>query len=506
MRYQKYQMLKKIEKSVRIGAVFIGLASAVFLMPALSIESKATEISPTIDVDEVELDRDENANNSRSIKANLYENYSASYGMYEESIEDLFFFYCNVGNGSFTSDPVKFDFPGNISYVIEKDGTEVPYKSGDEIKDIGNYVVRLSAEMEGDTYIATFRFSLKEALANADNSNIQLDGIDAQDMDNFNLTEDDLTLDVNEEITDEQINQLIEQSGANFGMDGISGISEGVAVNAYTGFVRNFEPATMMYSITLKSGEKIISNVPEGAIVNGGVALTIPADVTVTVYKDGTALSEATNLNFTDPGFYKVVFHSQTTNFYRFYPDDNKHPFITFRIVGAAVNDMEVFTAPAGCKITGIYNEHGQFTDENGSAEFNLDSFWMESEGNYNFIIFDPEAGGSYEVKINRDITAPQGYVNLTKSSAELYFESSDIGKIDVYRSGEQIPYEGPYFVGRGDYVLNVYDQAGNLTTITFTLKDAFNKGTFFTFLISFILIATAFVYIRLQRTYIRTR
>lgn len=501
----KYKMLKKFEKSVKIGAISVGLASVVFMTPVTSMETKAVDITTVTEVSEDDI-QDDNAG-SRAIKATLYENYSANYGMYEESMDDLFFFYSNVGNGSFTSDPVKFDFPGNITYVVEKDGEEVKYKSGDEIKALGNYVVRLSAEMDGDTYTATFRFSLKEPMTTDDSDNTtQLPGVDEQDMNDFDLSEDDLAIDMNEQITDEQINELIEQSGANFNMDGMTGMSDGVAVNAYTGFVRTFEPTTMMYAFTLRSGEKIISNIPEGAIINGGVTLTIPADMTVTVYKDGDVLSGEQNLNFTDVGFYKVVFHSPTTNFYRFYPEDDSHPFITFRIVGAGVNDMEVFTAPAGCKIIGIYNNNGQFRDENGSAELDLESYWMEYEGEYNFIIYDPEANGSYEVRINRDVTAPKGYVDLTKSSAALYFESNDIGKIDVYRSGQQVPYEGPNFSGKGDYTLNVYDQSGNMTTITFTLKDAFNKGTFFTFLISFILIAAAFVYIRLQRTYIRTR
>lgn len=450
-----------------------------------------------------------------TVMANVYENYSAAYQMYEESMNDMFFFYCNVSNGSFVSEPVYFDFPGNITYVVEKDGAEIKYKSGAKIKDVGNYVVRLSAEYNGTNYIATFRFALREALATEPEATVSQDAeagsqidfgeLDTEDMGLGDLSPEDLIFDPNDDVTDEEIAEMIEQSGANMVATNGSGLIDGVQVNPYTGFLSSFERANMMYSITLASGEKIITNVPSGALVNGGVIMTVPEGVQTTVYKDGELMDEGTSLNFSEPGVYKVCFYVDSTQFYRFYSYEDKYPFYTFRIVGQAVNDIEVFTAPAGCKIVSVEDSVGYVSDENGNKEFEINSFWMEEEGRYTFSVYDPVANGTYTVVVNRDLTAPEAHVNTTKATADIYLDSSDIANVDIYRNGELIQYSNN-IIGKGNYTMQVYDYAGNVSTYTFTLADAFNQGTFFAVLLSVLIILSGFVYIRLQRTYVRVR
>lgn len=446
-----------------------------------------------------------------TIMANVYENYSAAYQMYEESMNDLFFFYCNVSNGSFVSEPVYFDFPGNITYVVEKDGTEIQYKSGAQIKEVGNYVIRLSAEYNGTNYIATFRFALRNAVVTEPEASqdveaeveSQVGELDIEDMNLGDLSPEDLIFDPNDDVTDEEISEMIEQTGAN--LAATSGFVDGVQVSPYTGFSSSFENANMMYSITLASGEKIITNVPSGALVNGGVIMTVPDGVLTTVYKDGEMMSEETSLNFSEPGIYKVCFYAESTQFYRFYPNEESYPFYTFRIVGQAVNDIDVFTAPAGCKIVAVEDSVGSVSDENGNKEFQIDNFWMEEEGHYAFSVFDPVANGTYTVVINRDLTAPEAHVNTTKATADIYLDSADIANVDIYRNGELIQYSNN-IVGKGNYTVQVYDYAGNVSTYAFTLADAFNQGTFFAVLLSVLIILGGFVYIRLQRTYVRVR
>lgn len=480
-----------LKKQLLAGVIACSIGAGTFLSSGMAIPALATEVGIDIGDNGVE----ETPQNT-DVKATLYESYDAGYEMYEESMNDLFFFYCNIGNGSFTSDPVVFDFPNNIVYSVEKDGVEVPYQNHGSITNPGNYVVRLSAEYNGTKYISTFRFALREAVV--------VDETITED--DLNLSAEDLVIDPNEDISEEDIDAMIEQSGASLDSSMVSSTVNGVSVNPYTGMLQSFEPTTMMYSFALQSGEKIFSNIPMGAIVNNNVSLTIPEGVQTTVYKNGELVADQVSLNFTEPGFYKVQFYSATTNFYRFYPDEKKYPFVTFKIVGEAANDIEIFTAPEGCKIIGVSTELGTYRDEEGNRELSLNQFWLENEDLYVFKVYDPSVDDSYSVSIRRDITAPVGHMSVNKNKADLYFDSPDVAYVEVLKNGFPEQYVGNHFEGKGDYIVYVYDYAGNRSVITFTLKDAFNQGTFFTILILVILVLGGFIYLRLKKTYVTVR
>lgn len=504
----KKQFMKKNNSSIikgkfkRANRILMAtiVSCTLFAMPNASCNVHAVRLMDP-DVTVVGPDNPDNVQevDNSDIKLKLYENYDADYDMYEESMDDMFFFYCNVGNGSFTSDPVSFDFPNNLTYVVEKDGTPYAYQSGKQITDVGNYVIRITANYEGATYYSTFRFSLKEKKV------VEEPDVDpnANPDDVIEFTPDDLVIDPNDTVSDEDIQRIIEEAGNNMYTPSPE---ETININKYSGFETTFNNMTMLYNMRLLSGDVVVSNVPNGAIVNNSVTITVPETLIPTIYKDGEAITTSQSLNFTEPGFYRVVFDSESAAFYRYYTDDNKHPFITFRVLGNATNDIEVFTAPEGCKITSVSTDAGTVKNENGGTDLSLDSYWMEAEGSYSYKVYDPMVDASYRVTIVRDITAPKAKLELSKSAADIILESNDIANVEVYRDGVLQDYSGDKITGKGNYVVNIYDEAGNVKTMKFYLKDAFNIGTFFTILILVAMVISGFVFVRLQRTRVRVR
>lgn len=105
----------------------------------------------------------------------LSENYHEEYGVYEESLNDQYFLYSNVSNGGITDRPVTVDIPANVAYIMEMDGREIPYTSGQPVGGRGTYVLRLSVVAnptaplsKQEEYHATFRFRIQEKLPDSE--------------------------------------------------------------------------------------------------------------------------------------------------------------------------------------------------------------------------------------------------------------------------------------------------------------------------------------------------
>lgn len=501
MNFHKFEIvLKSVKKVLGVCAVL----ACVNLLNPCTLKVYATDIDVTDTDTSSDQNNNQNVNQNYEKKVELYEYYNSDFEMYEESIDDVFFFYCNVSNGSMTSQPVKFDIPKNVSYVLELDGEPVVYTAGSDIMGVGNYVLRLSGVYENTTYTSTFRFSKREGV-NDNNNGAEI----TDNVDDLVITEEDLlNLDENESISQEEIDKMIEKAGEDMASEygGTYNIN-GYDVDPATGLLQEFDSSTMMYRFTLKSGEIVNSNIPNGAIINNAVSLRCAGEVTPTVYKDGNLVEGLEFLDFKEPGCYVIKFEATSTGFLRFYPSEAYYPFITFRILGKAQNDLEVFTAPKGCKIVSVGDSSGLFKNpENDTFQFNLDSYWIPESEELTFGIFDPSANGTYYVTVNRDLTAPVVDVNATKTMASFGFADNDIQSVTVYQNGNLIPYNGDSVSGKGNYYVEFKDYAGNVSSASFSLKDAFNSGDVFAILIAFAIIFGGFVYLRLERTAMRVR
>lgn len=524
----KYKLIKKLK------FLLCATAFAVVTMAAISDinpigQVYATEINPADDDGNKPAPTlpPQAEPTPSAIQTDLYESYSGDYGLYEESINNMFFFYANTANGSMSSTPVYFDIPKNIDYSLELDGDKVKYTSKNEIKKEGNYVLRLTAKYEDSTYISTFRFSIRQAVnkpadpAPADNPANNNDNLASlptndpnlpNDGDDDGITADDMVIDPNETISDEEVQGIIENAGNDLDTSSSNAYLNGENVNDAVGFRQEFEFEKGLYTITLRTGDVININVPAGAIVNKGVIIEMPPSFQATVYKDGEPYDCKDNYNFTDPGFYTVWFNAATGTFGRFYPEEKDYPFITFRILESDANDIDVFNAPANCKITAVSFEGSPYradaedaNPDNKNFNNNNDSFWLDEEGTYEFTIFDSSVNKDYKVSVRRDLTPPEFVVNSGRNVASLDFSTNDIAKVELYKDGQELEYKG-VVNGAGKYHVKVYDKAGNLTEADFEVKGGLNTGTLSTILLIILFAITGYVHFKLKKTYLIVR
>ena len=470
----------------------------------------------------------------------LTERYNGDYETYEESIGDMFYFYSNVANGAISDGDVVLDIPSNIKAEFEKDGAPIEAKS--TISKKGNYVVRLSCVYENFIYISTFRFSIREKKEelhevdtageadineNAENDNDVINN-DTQDLnaenDNSdenvtdgnseitNIQDEDIDinellngdLDLNENITDEEIDAMIENAGLN-----LEGNSDKLNDSDYMfcGFNQEYSDVYSNYIFTLKSGDIILSSIPNGAIVNDDVMLTLPDGMTGKVYRDGILLEDVTEYTFKKGGFYHIVFESTNVNYMLEYPEEKDKPYLNFFLLKHGTKNMKFFNAPLNMHIKEIRYGNGYLLDDDGAKIENVNYYEMKNDGVYEYSIVDEEAKREYTVEVNIDHQAPKFKVNYNSGGADIIYESNDIDYLEVKKNGTLLNLNDPTKIkGNGKYVVSAYDYAGNKATVSFEIKNAFNTGTFISILLFILLLGSGFVFFRLVRTSINVR
>lgn len=462
-----------------------------------------------------------------SYNVDMSERFISDYGLYEECIADQFYFYSNVSNGAFTSETVTFEIPSNISCIFEKDGAGYNYNG--KISQKGNYVVRVIAVSGETTYNSTFRFSIRDKSeapassgtqgtqqeislgtigADSGSSLISSQGRESADIvddDPMTITESDLlNIDENEEISDEQINQMIENAGISFDEEGM--FAEPTDEGMMYGFEADFNKDKGMYSFKLNSGELIYANVPMGAIVNGSVYMEFPEQITPVVYRNGVEEFYA-DYTFSEDGFYQVMLNGSSLDYAMTYStEDTAAPFVTFRIVKHPVNDIEIFNAPRNAKIVSAGTSSLIYLNEEGTEELDLDFFELKEDDTYYFKIYDTTSSGSYEVVIQKDTQAPIVNVVVEKGRANISFGSNDIAGILAYRNGAELSEVQSVIKNKGNYTIMAKDQAGNISSVDFVVKTYLNAQSIATLIILVLGGFAAFVFLKLQRNKMRVR
>ncbi len=431
---------------------------------------------------------------SYAVQGVLYESYNAQYDLYEESLNDLFFFYCNVSNGGFAVTPVYFDIPSNLSYTLEQGGIQIPYTAGQEIDEVGNYVLRISGNYEGTVYQGTFRFTLREEIVEEETVPLS----------------EDMTIDPSEEISQERLDAITEAAGAEAAgqQQSIPTAGTGTA-EAVLGMVQEFHTDTGTYCYTLKSGTVIDANVPNGAVVNDDVSVQMPDSVTASVFRNGEPY-EISGTNFSEEGTYRVVFQESTLAFATSYMSEREYPMLIFRIVKNPVSAMGIYNAPLHTGIIqAAYEGETVYGDDAGDGDeaLPLAYFRMEEDGRYSFIMRDEASGYTYSLELVRDTQAPQFDISIKNGRADIVYLSSDIDSYELSVDGmPQTEFSPTRMEGRGRYELSVIDIAGNEASADFVLTDAVNYASLIAVAILLAMALGAYIVMRKIRGSFRTR
>lgn len=433
-----------------------------------------------------------------TVQGILYESYNAQYDLYEESLNDLFFFYSSVSNGGFTTRPVSFDIPSNLFYTLEQGGIQIPYTAGAEIKEIGNYVLRLSGNYEGRVYQGTFRFTIREEIMEESPDGNTEEAV---------LSEE-LVIDPSEEISQEELDAIVEAAGAEMAAQKpeIPAVRTGTAEETL-GMAQNFYPETGCYGYTLKSGTVIDANIPNGAIVNEGVSIQMPDSVTASVFYNGEPY-EIAGTNFWEEGTYRIVFQENTLAFATSYASEREYPMLVFRIVNEPVSAMGIYNAPLHTEIVRVTYEGEAVYESDAEGEAGpLAYYRMEKDGNYCFTMRDKTSGFTYSFELTRDTQAPQFEVSIKNGRADISYLSSDIASYALAIDGaQQTEFSPTRMEGKGIYELSVTDIAGNTTEVTFVLAGAVNYASLTVVAILLLMFFGTYIVIRRIRGSLRTR
>ena len=424
--------------------------------------------------------------------------YHEEYETYELSMGDQFFLYSNVGNGAMTHEPVMVDIPANVAYTVEKDGIPYTYTSQTYIYEKGTYVMKLMGIInknaplsEQEEYQATFRFRIQDAPPAEETEEAQEVAADAGESGAASSAGSAMWNDLSTETSAKLPNLVDPEVSAEKETDAVVEETSAPAAEKTEPEAepeaeqepeietpkreQRLELATGNYIVTLENGKQLKTSVPEGYIGAGPVTVSVSEDdvAYVQLYQDDEPVPFVNNDVIKEYGHYRVELDGESYHFTLAY----------------GVSELSIFPAPAGMKIS-----EARLNDQ--LLTLTSDQYVeMEKEGIYSFLL-KGEQGERCEVTLMKDIVAPEINIMLDKSTAEIDYVSEDIEAVSLIRNGEPVEgFRGTLITDPGDYVLTVYDGAGNSTSANFTLKYQINAYGIFAVVLVILTIAgiTAF-------------
>ena len=481
----------------------------------------------------VEIVEDQETEGPQVEDVSLSERHHEDFGVYEEDMGNRYFLYATVENGGITDQPVSVDIPAGLTFVMEKDGVQIPYSSGQTVSERGSYMLTLTGPddpslpfSEQTILKAVFRFRIQERVVpeteeaqEAFSSESSRGGYDeteaaveteeaAETVEIIEETEeteeteglpedvfnDDLSL--NEDALDASIDELLGTDEGRIDQD---------AYNEVTGLASYYDSSSGLFKNDLLTGASFYTNVPNGMVTNSAVRMETADEIDFAVLKDGEALEYEAGMTFDEAGSY-MIYPSQGTTVYLGEYGTDKRPMFHFRIVSGPIRDMGIYNAPQGYEIGRITLDGEAVTeglDESGSW------CYLAEDGEYEILLSHEENMTSdLNVTIVRDSTQPRFLVSVEDSTAYFQYQSDDIAYCRLYR-GDELVSDGqiPAMVsGSGTYRLEAYDEAGNMAYSEFEIDFHFNTGAIVVIVLVIALIVGLVVFLRRTRRQIKVR
>lgn len=432
----------------------------------------------------------------------LSETYYEDYDIYCLSIQDLYYFYSTIGNNGITDQTVSVDIPANISYSVTKDGMPMEYTSKQPISENGTYIFRITVTKNPEDSVSkqniirtNYHFRIqpkavkpKEETVQAQQStqynsylpenylgNLQVSGQNSsQDSYSFGSTAGDSTIDptlsqeepwnqteMGNESLDTLLSQDTSQEETESGEQTESDVSEKQTLD--------YDYEQGLYVIPFADGSRLLATLPNGMMTNYDVTLhTKELPETVRFLKNGESCPIPEDGMVHDPGSYELLvpFGDQVSSY-------------SFRILGNAESNLDYYTVPESVTLNelyvdGILQDSKGYTDQNGVQRVHF-----AKDGVYRLVMQD-ELGAVFDCELIRDAEPPVVTVEVLKGSAQIHYENpSEIEKV-VLRSGkkEETLSAITQVTKAGKYVMEVYDHAGNHTTVSFRVRGSINIAT----------------------------
>lgn len=224
-------------------------------------------------------------------------------------------------------------------------------------------------------------------------------------------------------------------------------------------------------SYTNRLGSRsFLSSIPNGAVLSKNqitkVSFTLPVGLTGTLYRNGDQVGDADLTNIADPGSYLLEVRSSSSS------DSVTFPFT---ILNQLTNSLTEISLPDGFTF--------EYVRLNGDGLTPTYDNYLEllEDGDYDLCWSCPDIGQSYTVSFTLDTAAPTlalPEVTDRQAHSAVTLEDLEEGAYILVESGGEtstIVSSSTVIRNPGQYVLTVYDQAGNSTRYDFVIHMYLN-------------------------------
>lgn len=208
-----------------------------------------------------------------------------------------------------------------------------------------------------------------------------------------------------------------------------------------------------LYEYTTDKGT-IYSNVASGMVVTNAVTIRFSEGLSVTIYKDGTAIGESSEYVLEEPGQYSVTTMGNEVEL----------ATMNFTIVGQTTNMVYRYDMPDKFYITSVtYNDK--------EKEFTRSAVATVEDGHYVINYGCPSVEKEYTLDIYVDHTDPVIEIagvdkkNVARGPVEVK-SPAEKERMTITLDGKVIKLEDPIKLEKsGNYVITLADEAGNVVT-----------------------------------------
>lgn len=454
----------------------------------------------------------------------LSETYYEDYDIYCLSIQDLYYFYSTIGNNGITDQAVSVDIPANITYSVTKDGIPMEYTSKQLLTENGTYIFQITVVQNPEDSVSrqniirtNYHFRIQPKVEKpkeeqqtqefSQNSsylpdnyigNLQSGGMWSSQDSYLPDSIDDASLSESfadaQETTPETI--ASEDESQTLSDDSLSQETSEDAEEPPSGTSENhmleYDYEQGLYVISFADESSLLATVPNGMMTNYDVTLrTQDFPENFRFLKDGEDCQIPEDGTLRDPGSYELLFSSQNQVF-----------TYSFRILGDAQGNLDYYTVPQSLTLNelyvdGVLQASERYTDANGVQRVHF-----AEDGVYRLVMQD-ELGAVFDSELILDRKPPVITVEVTKGVAQIQYENpSEIEKVILRRGQKEETLSAiTQVTGAGMYEMEVYDHAGNHTTVNFRVRGSMNMATLVSIIMLFgIIAAFAVLFIRTKR------
>ena len=460
----------------------------------------------------------------------LSENQYADYGVYAESMGGYASFYATIGNNGITDQPVKVDFPKNLTYTLEKDGAPMDYVNTQELSEMGTYQFQIQLIANPDRplseqtiYQSSFIFRIQPKIAGEENeksgseesgSNLTWSSSEgwsalfggtgdstAPSADSLSGAADSVAGVLSDSLNGEEDNLSKAANGILDGvpdelgsiLDDLNGKEDEAEEESGTA---DTEALALDLSEEAKKaavlGEKLQISVPNGMLVNGSVTMDAQQlaqeAAHITLLRDGTEYSIPADGAFDEEGKYTLLYIGNGAD---------KPVTYSFWILPDAMPDALIYTVPQETSLTEVIKDEKAVPVSQFQDAFGTERLELSEEGDYSLLMQDT-SGKTYTVSFSIDRTPPEVSVEKGNGTAMVYYDSDDVSRLVLKNGEDEQVYTSLEKIDRpGSYTLEAYDRAGNKTSLSFKISRNMNLAGVAAVVLLIALIGASVLFVR---------